>query len=80
MAQFEDILYEVRNGVAWISINRPDKMNAFRGTTCDELIKAFSKAGYDKSVGAIVFAAIIPIVLWRWFYVSAHDADENEEE
>ena len=38
--EFEDILYEVRNGVAWITINRPDKMNAFRGQTCDELIKA----------------------------------------
>ena len=33
---FQDILYEVRNGVAWIIINRPDKMNAFRGQTCDE--------------------------------------------
>ena len=29
--EFEDILYEVRNGVAWITINRPEKMNAFRG-------------------------------------------------
>ena len=39
---FEDLLYEVKNGVAWITINRPDKMNAFRGTTCDELIKALN--------------------------------------
>ena len=54
--QFQDILYEIRNGVAWITINRPDKMNAFRGTTCDELIKALYKAGYDKNVGAIVLA------------------------
>ena len=52
--KFQDILYEVRNGVAWITINRPDKMNAFRGTTCDELINALNKAGYDKEIGAIV--------------------------
>ena len=52
--KFQDLVYEVRNGVAWIIINRPDVMNAFRGTTCDELIKALYKAGYDKSVGCIV--------------------------
>jgi len=46
----------VRNGVAWITINRPDKMNAFRGTTCDELIKALHKAGYDRAIGCIVLA------------------------
>ena len=28
----EDVIYEVRNGVAWIIIDRPDKMNAFRCT------------------------------------------------
>jgi 2-ketocyclohexanecarboxyl-CoA hydrolase len=54
--EFEDILYENRNGVAWITINRPDKMNAFRGQTCDEIIRALNKAGYDRSVGAIVLA------------------------
>ncbi len=53
---YEDILYEVKNGAAWITINRPEKMNAFRGKTCDELIQALNKAGYDKAVGAIVLA------------------------
>ena len=53
---YEDLLYEVRNGVAWITINRPDKMNAFRGQTCEELIQALSRAGYDRSIGAIVLA------------------------
>lgn len=53
---FEDILYEVKNGVAWITINRPEKMNAFRGQTCDEMIRALNKAGYDRDIGAIVLA------------------------
>ena len=54
--QYEDILYEVRNGAAWITINRPQKMNAFRGQTCDELIHALNRAGYDPAIGAIVLA------------------------
>jgi 2-ketocyclohexanecarboxyl-CoA hydrolase len=56
MNDYQDILYEVRNGAAWITINRPDKMNAFRGITCDELIRAISRAGYDRDIGAIVLA------------------------
>ncbi len=54
--EFEDILYENRNGVAWITINRPEKMNSFRGQTCDEIIRALNRAGYDREVGAIVLA------------------------
>lgn len=53
---YEDILYEVRNGAAWITINRPDKMNAFRGQTCDELIHAITRAGYSREIGVIVLA------------------------
>ena len=56
--EYEDILYEVRNAVAWITINRPDKMNAFRGQTCDELIRALNRAGYDRAIGAIVLAPV----------------------
>lgn len=51
---YEDILFEVRDGVAHITINRPQVMNAFRGRTCEELIHAFNRAGWDKSVGVIV--------------------------
>ncbi len=53
---YEDILYEVRNATAWITINRAAKMNAFRGKTCDELIHALQRAGYDRAIGAIVLA------------------------
>ena len=73
--QFQDLIYEIRNGVAWIIINRPDKMNAFRGTTCDELIKALYKAGYDKSVGAIVLAGAGDRAFCTGGDQSAHDGD-----
>jgi 2-ketocyclohexanecarboxyl-CoA hydrolase len=52
--QYEDILYDATDGVATITINRPDKLNAFRGQTCEELIHAFHRAGWDKSIGVIV--------------------------
>ena len=70
---FEDILYEVRNNVAWITINRADKMNAFRGTTCDEIIKALNKAGYDREVGCIVLAGAGDRAFCTGGDQSAHD-------
>ena len=72
---FEDILYEVRNGVAWITINRPDKMNAFRGQTCDEIIRALNKAGYDRSVGCIVLAGAGEKAFCTGGDQSAHDGN-----
>jgi len=72
---FEDILYEIRNGVAWITINRPEKMNAFRGTTCDEIIKALNKAGYDRNVGCIVLAGAGEKALCTGGDQSAHDGN-----
>ncbi len=51
---YTDILYSVADGVATITINRPDKYNAFRGLTCEELIDALQRASWDKAVGVIV--------------------------
>ncbi|MBB4287441.1 2-ketocyclohexanecarboxyl-CoA hydrolase [Roseospira goensis] len=53
---YQDILFDVTDGVASITINRPDKYNAFRGRTCEELIDAFNRAGWDREVGVIVLA------------------------
>src|SRR3954453_15961575 len=54
MADYQDILYDVEQGAATITINRPEKMNAFRPQTCCELIDAFQRAGWDKDIGVIV--------------------------
>lgn len=54
--QYEDLLYDVTGGVARVTINRPDRMSAFRGVTCEELLDALTKAAWDRSIGAIVLA------------------------
>ena len=53
-SEFTDVTYEVTDGVAVITINRPDRYNALRGRTVDELIYAFRHAWVDGKVGAIV--------------------------
>jgi 2-ketocyclohexanecarboxyl-CoA hydrolase len=54
MEKYRDILFEVQDGVARITINRPEKYNAFTAETCEELIDAFRRAGWDRSVAVIV--------------------------
>jgi len=51
---YEDILYEERDGAAWIIINRPKVYNAFRAKTCDELTHALRRAGWNREIGVIV--------------------------
>ena len=54
-SSFEDILYEIEDARATITINRPDRLNAFRVQTIRELAEAFEAAADDESVGVIVF-------------------------
>jgi naphthoate synthase len=53
VADFEDITYEVDAGLAWITINRPKRLNSFRSKTVDELIAAFKRAWVSSDVGVI---------------------------
>jgi len=49
----EDVAYEVEDGLAWVTIDRPERYNAFRAQTVDELIGCFKRAWADPSVGVI---------------------------
>src|SRR3989304_2707571 len=49
---FTDVRYEVDESVAVITIDRPERMNAFRGRTVDELIAAFRMAWANDAVAA----------------------------
>lgn len=53
---FVDIIYEkaVGEAIAKITINRPEKRNAFRSETVKELIRAFDDARDDSSIGVII--------------------------
>ena len=52
--KYEDILFEVRNGVAWLTINRPQTRNACREQTLDELTEAFRSTRDDPSIACAV--------------------------
>ena len=51
---FTDVRYDVDGAVAVVTIDRPERMNAFRSRTVDELIRAFRLAWADRTVGAVV--------------------------
>lgn len=51
---FQDILYEKWDGIAKITINRPEVRNAFRPLTVDEMMKALHDARMDQTIGAII--------------------------
>jgi naphthoate synthase len=53
MDELTDVLYDVEDGMAIIMINRPDRMNAFRARTVDELIHCFKRAWADSGVGVV---------------------------
>jgi naphthoate synthase len=53
---YEDIKYEYYQGIAKITINRPEVRNAFRPQTVAEMIDAFSRARDNADIGVIILA------------------------
>lgn len=52
--EFQDIIYQQHEGIAKITINRPEVRNAFRPETISELSRAFHHAHMDPAIGAII--------------------------
>ena len=52
---YEQIKYEAQNGILTITLNRPDKLNAFTGRMLSELLDAMDRADRDDDVRAVVF-------------------------
>ena len=52
---YEQIKYEAKDGILTITLNRPDKLNAFTGKMLSELLDAMDRADRDDDVRAVVF-------------------------
>jgi 2-ketocyclohexanecarboxyl-CoA hydrolase len=73
MAEYSDIIFHRADGIARITINRPEKYNAFRGQTCDELLDALNAAAWDKSIGVVVLTGAGDKAFCTGGDQSAHD-------
>lgn len=71
---YEDILYEkCEAGIARITINRPEKRNAFRPQTVCELYDAFCNAREDSRIGVILFTGAGPHTDGKYAFCSGGD-------
>ena len=55
--EYQDILYETDGRVAFVTLNRPDKLNALSHNLRGEVMDAMRQAEHDDSVGVIILKA-----------------------
>jgi naphthoate synthase len=70
---YQDILYQKGAGIAKITINRPEKRNAFRPKTVFELYDAFSDAREDQTIGVVLFTGAGPHTDGKYAFCSGGD-------
>ena len=51
----KDILYEVRDQIAWVTLNRPQAMNAITEAMGEELIEVAKRVERDDAISVLVF-------------------------
>ena len=70
---YQDIIYEKMDGIAKISINRPNVRNAFRPETVTEMYDAFSDSREDQTIGVILLTGIGPSKDGKYSFCSGGD-------
>jgi naphthoate synthase len=70
---YQDIIYEKSGGIAKITINRPEKRNAFRPETTHELYDAFADAREDSKTGVILLTGNGPAKDGKYAFCSGGD-------
>src|SRR3954454_3534544 len=53
MSELTDVRYDVQDGLCWITIDRPERLNSFTAHTVDELVDCFKRAWADGGVGVV---------------------------
>jgi len=71
--EYQDIIYEKMDGVAKITINRPEVRNAFRPETVIEMYDAFSNAREDQEIGVILLTGYGPAKDGKYAFCSGGD-------
>ena len=70
---YEDIIYEKMDGIAKITINRPEVRNAFRPETVIEMYDAFADAREDQTIGVILLTGAGPAKDGKYAFCSGGD-------
>jgi len=70
---YTDILYHKADGVAKVTINRPEKRNAFRPETVAQMIDAFSDAREDPSIGVVLLTGAGPHTDGKYAFCAGGD-------
>ena len=62
---YEDVLFDLsaNEGIARISINRPEKRNAFRPRTVSELYDAFARVRDNPRIGVVLFTELVLLLM-----------------
>lgn len=71
--EYQDIIFERMDGIAKITINRPEVRNAFRPETVMEMFEAFTIAREDASIGVILLTGYGPSKDGKYAFCSGGD-------